>query len=191
MDSKPPILPLVLAVALALQGCAAAVVGAGAGAAKVATDRRTLGTQIDDSTLANRIATALARNEDIKNQSNVNVEVFNGTVLLVGQAPTESLKQQIENIASSINHINKLHNQIRISQPVAITTTTNDVWLASKVRTQLITDERINGLHVSVTVEDSEVFLMGLVSRQEADIAVDIARNINGVARVIKVFEIN
>lgn len=183
-------LGLILATCIGLQGCAAIVVGAGAGAAKVAHDRRTLGTQIDDATLSSRVSTALAQNTEIKDKANINVEVFNGIVLLVGQAPSETLKKQAEQIAGDIKPMRRLHNQIRIAQPVAISTSTNDVWLASKVRAQLIADERIDGLHINVRVEDSEVFLMGLVTNQEANMAVDIARNINGVARVVKAFEI-
>jgi osmotically-inducible protein OsmY len=65
----------------------------------------------------------------------------------------------------------------------------NDVWLASKIKTKLIADKRIDGLHIQIEVENGEVFLMGLVSEQESNIAVEITRNISGVKQVIKAFE--
>ncbi|MEC8224892.1 MAG: BON domain-containing protein, partial [Pseudomonadota bacterium] len=42
---------------------------------------------------------------------------------------------------------------------------------------------------IKVVTENGEVFLMGLVSDSEANLAVDVARNVSGVERVIKVFE--
>jgi len=172
-----------------LQGCAALLVGAGVGAASAAHDRRTLGTQLDDKTIASRISIALSENEAIEKQANINVHVFNGSVLLVGQAPNESLIRQAQQLAESINNVDKLHNQVRLATPISASTTTHDVWLASKIKANLIADKRVDGFHIHVAVENSEVFLMGLVSTQEADSAANSARNVEGVTQVIKAFE--
>ena len=172
-----------------LQGCAAVVVGAGVGAASVVHDRRTLGTQVDDKTMAGRVVAKLNENAEIKDNANINVHVYNSVALLYGQAPSETLKQQAYQAAAQVKHIKKIHNLVRLGTPIPTSSAANDIWLASKVRAQLLADERIDGLHISVTVEDSEVFLMGLVNNQEAETAVDIARNVNGVARVVKAFE--
>lgn len=189
MTTRFKIAALTLAASVLLQGCAAVVVGAGLGAASAAHDRRTLGTQLDDKTTAGKISVALSKNKNVSEFTNVNVHVFNGVALLVGQAPTQDLKNQAEKSASTVKNVRKFHNQIRIGSPIPATTSANDVWLASKVRANLLADKRVDGLHISVAVEDSEVFLMGIVNPQEADIAVDIARNVNGVARVVKAFD--
>ncbi|MDP5041039.1 MAG: BON domain-containing protein [Paraglaciecola sp.] len=180
---------LVLAVFISLQGCAALVVGAGVGAASAAHDRRTLGAQVDDKTSASRISVALSDVDALKNQTSITVQVFNGTALLVGQAPTNELIQLAQTTASSVNNIKKLHNQIRLGSPISTGDAAKDVWLASKVKTLLLADKRIDGLNIEIEVENGEVFLMGLVSQQEADIAVDITRNIDGVKQVVKAFE--
>ncbi|MFT6898701.1 MAG: osmotically-inducible protein OsmY [Paraglaciecola sp.] len=172
-----------------MQGCAALLVGAGVGAASAAHDRRTLGTQLDDKTIASRISIALSENEAIEKQANINVHVFNGSVLLVGQAPNESLIRQAQQLAESINNVEKLHNQVRLAKPISASTTTHDVWLASKIKAKLIADKRVDGFHIHVAVENSEVFLMGLVSTNEADSAANSARNVDGVTQVIKAFE--
>ncbi|MGO4890862.1 BON domain-containing protein [Flavobacterium sp. W21_SRS_FM6] len=180
---------LVLAVLISMQGCAALVVGAGVGAASAAHDRRTLGAQVDDKTSASRISVALSEVDALKNQTSITVQVFNGTALLVGQAPTNELIQLAQTTASSVNNIKKLHNQIRLGSPISTGDAAKDVWLASKVKTLLLADKRIDGLNIEIEVENGEVFLMGLVSQQEADIAVDITRNIDGVKQVVKAFE--
>jgi osmotically-inducible protein OsmY len=184
-------LPLILSATLLLQGCAGLIIGAGMGAVSVAHDRRTIGTQVDDTTTASRIAFAMSNDTAIKEQTNISVQVFNGTALLVGQAPTQVLIQQAENLVSSVKNIKKLHNQIRLGSPISASIVANDVWLASKVKTKLIADNRIDGLHIEIEVENAEVFLMGLVSEKESIIAVDITRNIKGVKQVIKAFEYN
>jgi osmotically-inducible protein OsmY len=180
---------LLLAVLISLQGCAALVVGAGVGAASAVHDRRTLGAQVDDKTAASRISVALSEVEALKNQTSITVQVFNGTALLVGQAPSNELIQLAQQTASSVKNIKKLHNQIRLGSPISTSDSAKDLWLSSKVKTQLIADKRIDGLNIEIEVENSEVFLMGLVSQEEANIAVDITRNIDGVKQVVKAFE--
>jgi osmotically-inducible protein OsmY len=189
LKSKKIYLTLVLSATLLLQGCAGLIIGAGVGAASVAHDRRTIGTQVDDTTAAGRISNALSKDLALQEQSSISVQVFNGTALLVGQAPTQALIQQAEKLASSVKNIKKLHNQIRLGAPIPASVVANDAWLASKVKTKLIADKRIDGLHIEIEVENGEVFLMGLVNEQESNIAVDITRNINGVKQVIKAFE--
>ena len=93
-------------------------------------------------------------------------------------------------VSSLANQIKKIHNQIRIGEAIGAGTQANDLWLASKVRTKIVADERVPALQVKVVVQDSEVFLMGRLTNLEATAAVDIARNITGVARVVRAFEI-
>lgn len=189
LKSNKLCLTLVLSSSLLLQGCAGLLIGAGVGAASVAHDRRTIGAQVDDTTLASRISTTIANDQTINQQAKIVVQVFNGTALLVGQAPTRELINQAETLASSVKHIKKLHNQVRLGAPIPPSVVANDTWIASKVKTKLIADKRIDGLHIEIEVENAEVFLMGLVTEQEANIAVDITRNIKGVKQVIKAFE--
>lgn len=174
--------------AVFLQGCAAVVVGAGVGAASAAHDRRTLGTQLDDKTAKARLSSAFGNNPALID-ANIDISVYNGVVLLAGQAPSEAIRAEISKTAQGVQNLKKIHNQMRISKPITASVAANDLWIESKVKSALVTDDRIDGLHIEVEVEDSEVFLMGLVNDSEASIAVDIARNVNGVARVVKAFE--
>ena len=150
LKSKRVYLPLLLSATLLLQGCAGLIIGAGLSAVSIANDRRTIGTQVDDTTAAGRISIALSSVTTIKEQTNISVQVFNGNALLVGQAPTQALLQQAEKLASSVKNIKKLHNQIRLGSPISASTVAHDVWLASKVKTNLIADKRIDGLHIEI-----------------------------------------
>lgn len=180
---------LIIASLFILQGCAAAIVAGTAGAVTAANDRRTIGSQIDDNNIEIKATLEIKGNDQLAKYSNISVISLNGAVLLLGQVPTEEMKSQAQELIKNIPAIKKIHNQIRISSNVGMTTKTFDTWLTSKVKTMLLTDDNISGTNIKVVTENSEVFLMGLVKQSEGSKAVDIARNISGVAKVIKVFE--
>lgn len=172
-----------------LQGCAAAAVVAITTGASMATDRRSVGNQIDDQSIELEAYNEIAKNEGLADNTNLNVISVNGAVLIIGQAPNTHLRDQAINILNKINGIAKIHDQIRVGNVTSITTRTNDVWLTSKVKTALFSSDEINGRNIKVITENAEVFLMGLVSKTEANAAIEITRNISGVNRVFKAFE--
>jgi osmotically-inducible protein OsmY len=179
----------VLAILLLLQGCAAAVVAGTAGAVSAANDRRTIGSQIDDNNIEIKATLALKKVPTLSDKANISVVSVNGTILLVGQVPSRDLLSQAEQAVRNSVSVKNIHNQLRIGTRIGITTQTHDTWLTSKVKTKLLTAETITGNNIKVVTENSEVFLMGLVSETEADMAVEIARHVNGVKRVVKAFE--
>jgi osmotically-inducible protein OsmY len=179
----------ILVTIVFLQGCvAAAVVTVGTGV-KVATDRRTVGHQIDDQTIVLNAYNKLNAHKDVNDNTNIQLISLNGKLLVVGQAPTEHLRDSIIKILSDINGVSEIYNQIRITNTTSVLTKSHDAWLTSKVKVALLADDRVDGTNIKVVTENGEVFLMGLVTPQEANIAVDIARNISGVNRVVKAFE--
>ena len=174
-----------------LQGCALLAVGAaGALTAKVANDRRTVGTQLDDQTAEGQVAYQWSKNESLKKSANLEIDVYNGVALVTGQAPSQVLIDEAIAAVETVEYIQKVHNQIRVGMPIEASAQAQDIWLASKVKTKLVADERIPSLQVKVIVQNGEVFLMGRVTNQEGTYAVDVARNINGVKRVVRAFEI-
>lgn len=173
-----------------LQGCAAAVVAGGATAVTSANDRRTLGAQIDDKNVVVKAIRVLSDDAATAQGSNINVTSYNGVLLLTGQTSSEAVRQKAQALVGNIDGVRDVQNQIRLGNNTAMTTRTRDSWISTKVKTQLLADEQVSGLNIKVVTENAEVFLMGLVSEQEAAKAVDIARHVDGVARVISAFEI-
>lgn len=180
-----------LTALLTQSGCTILAVGAaGTVAAVSANDRRTVGTQLDDTTTQGKIAFQLSQVDALKEFTNIQVNVYSGVALLTGQAPNDDLKQQAINATQKVDNITKIHNQIRIGSPIKASTQANDIWLRSKIIAQFVTDERVPTLNIEVIVENSEVFLMGYLAMAEANAAVDIARNVEGVTKVTRAFEI-
>ena len=88
-----------------------------------------------------------------------------------------------------VQGVRDVQNQIRVGNPISFTTKTRDSWITTRVKSLLAGDKQVSALNVRVFTENGEVFLMGLVSAAEADKAVEIARHVDGVSRVIKAFE--
>ncbi|MGL4716203.1 MAG: division/outer membrane stress-associated lipid-binding lipoprotein [Aeromonas sp.] len=188
MNKQPLIVGLMTAVLL-LQGCAAVVVGGAAGTAKASGDRRTLGAQWDDQTIELKAANLLADNKPMSAASKISVYSNNGRVLLVGQTPSEVYQLEAGKIVARIKGVRHVYNELRLAKPVSLTARSNDTWITSKVRTAMLGAKNFDSAKVKVVTENSEVFLIGLVTRQEGDQAVEIARHVDGVKRVIKAFE--
>jgi osmotically-inducible protein OsmY len=179
----------VLMLASALQGCAVATVVAITAGATMVADRRTFSKQIDDQSIEFIAHNELSKQKALVKNTNLHVISMNGTVLIVGQAPNTYLRDLAIKSIEDVEDIVVIHNQIRISSTTALTTQSNDIWLTSRVKTALLADSNVNAKDIKVVTENSEVFLLGLVTKTEADIVVEIARNINGVSRVFKAFE--
>jgi len=186
---KPMKLTAILILLTAIQGCAAVAVVAITTGASMATDRRSIGNQIDDQSIEVEAYNEITKSKSLNDNTNLHVSSVNGSVLIIGQAKNTLLKDKAVKIVSNISGVVKIHNQIRVGNLTSVTTQTNDVWLTSKVKTALFSSDEVNGNNIKVITENAEVFLMGMVSKKEADAAVNVTRNINGVNRVFKAFE--
>lgn len=172
-----------------LQGCAVATVVAVTAGATMIADRRTFSKQIDDQSIEFLAHNELAKLDGISDNTNLHVTSLNGLVLVTGQSTNQYLRDLAITTIQDVPNIVAIHNQIRISSITSVTTQSNDVWLTSKVKSAILAESDVDALDVKVVTENSEVFLLGLLTKEEADIVVEITRNINGVKRVFKAFE--
>lgn len=176
-------------LAASLAGCAPLVVGAGAvGTALLSSDRRSTGSQIDDEAIELRAATRLS--EAMGDQAHVNVSSYNRQVLLSGEVPSEALKRQAEQITSGVDNVHGIVNELAIMPPTTLPQRSNDVLITGKLRASLVDASDLQASAFRVITEHGVVYLMGRVTPYEADRATSIARQIGGVQRVVRVFEI-
>lgn len=183
------LLLIVISQAALLGGCAAAV-GAGAAAGAAALyDRRTTGTLIDDELIELKSLDALRRDRELWDQSHINVTSFNNIVLLTGETPSQPLRQRAAEAVSRLDKVRKVHNEIVVAAPSAMISRSSDTWITGKVKTLLFNAQKLDATRVKVVTENGIVYLMGLVTRSEADSATEVTRQVSGVQRVVKVFE--
>jgi osmotically-inducible protein OsmY len=185
-----PLATLVLALVLSClaSGCAPLVVGAAAvGGTAVALDRRPTDVQLLDE----RIEWAASKDigPKIGNQGHVNIASFNKQMLLTGETTTETLKEEVQKIAASVPDTRAIFNEIQVAPLASLVARSRDTYLTSSVKARFVGDQKFNPVHVKVVTEASVVYLMGLVTRKEADEATHIARHVSGVKRVVRLFE--
>ena len=180
----------ILGLILTLQGCIF-VAGAAAGAAAIAVayDHRTIKHTLDDTNIANKVSDKLSRVQELRQNSHFDVTVFNGVVLLTGQTPSRQARLQAGEIAKSTKNVYKVYNQISIQAPTSALTRTSDSWITTKIRTEMLGTRNLKSSSIKIITENGTVYLMGIVTKEQADIAVDIARKVSGVQKVIKIFE--
>jgi osmotically-inducible protein OsmY len=176
---------------LILHGCAAAVVGGAAATAMVAHDRRTTGTIVEDQSIELKVYDLLTKDERFKLQSSIHVTSYNMVALLTGQAANQSLINKAEQLASSIGRVRRVVNEIELGSASTLVENSRDVALTTEVKIRLgkIDIPDFDPLRVKVVTERGVVFLLGLITKKEADAVTDVVRHISGVRRVVRVFE--
>lgn len=181
------LLLVAVSLATALNGCVPVIAGGAAAGGLAAADRRTSGAYVDDEGIEWKTAGEI--NKVLRNKIHVNVTSFNRNVLLTGEAIDEETKKEAETIAKGISNVRHVTNELTIGLASTMSQRSQDALLTSKVKGQMFKENRFPPNYVKVITEGSTVYLMGMVTRQEAEDAVDIARSIEGVDKVVKVFE--
>ncbi len=174
----------------ALSACVPLVVGGGMVAGTlVAVDRRTAGTQVEDESIevkaANRIRDTLG------DKARINVTSYNRQVLLTGEVGNETDKQAMTRLAESVDNVRGVVNEVAVAPFTAtLSQRSADTFITGKVRASLMDAKDIQASAIKVTTENKVVYLMGIVTPREAKRAAEIARGVNDVTKVVRVFEV-
>lgn len=174
-----------------LSGCVPLVVagvGVGAGTgALMNEDRRSTGIFIEDQAIELKASRII--NEQLGRDVRINVTSFNRNVLLTGEAPDETMRNEAEKLAMTVENVRNVFNEISIAEKSALSSRTNDSLITSKVKGRFLSERKFQINYVKVVTENSNVYLLGLVTREEAESAAQIASTTAGVRKVVKVFE--
>ncbi len=180
---------LLLSLVLVLQGCAAAVVAGAATGAAVAHDRRTMGSIVDDEAVEVKASAAILADNQLKDQAHINVTSMNGIVLLSGEATSAEVRDRVLSQVRPIPSIRRIHNEIRIAPPSSFGNRSLDTWYTTKVKSRLLFTKDLDGSRVKVVTENTTVYLMGLVTQHEGEIAANSTAQVGGIGGVVKLFE--
>ncbi len=151
--------------------------------------KRTFGTYMDDERLETILAVNLKKTNPELANAHLNVEAYNGVVLLTGEVPSKELKQAAGEIARDVSAVRQVHNEILVRPNSTVFSRSNDAWLSTKVRTKLLANRNIESERVKIVVENRIVYLMGMLTRGEADLASEVAASVSGVDKVVRVIE--
>ena len=181
---------LALTLCLGISGCSSVI---NASREKPIDDdrgTRTFGSKIDDSLIETKVSVNIAKaSPDLDDNSHIVVTSFNGIVLLAGQTPRADLKQLAEQTAAAVQRVKKVHNELQVLPPSSFLARQNDTWLTSKIKTQMLADASIPGSRIKVVTENGIVYMLGLLTKQEAAQATSLVQGVSGVQKIVKLFE--
>jgi osmotically-inducible protein OsmY len=177
-------------VVTGLSSCvpAALVVGATAGGS-VIYDKRSMSTMIQDRDATQGAANLLSASPDLKQGTHISVAAFHHILLLVGQTSTEEQRDTANRLVSGLKYISRVYNQIQVRKPISLEQRTKDTWITTKIKTEMLAKPGLHSTEIKVVTEDGTVYLMGILTPQQAEMATDLARRVDGVREVVKVFE--
>ncbi|MCX7627221.1 MAG: BON domain-containing protein [Methylophilaceae bacterium] len=170
-----------------LSGCAPVVAGGAAAGGLMVADRRTSGAYVEDQGIELKAEKRIM--EQLGDKIHANVTSFNRNVLITGEAIDEATKKRAEEIVKSVENVRSVTNELIIAGASSLSSRSNDAYLTSKVKARMLAENKFPANVVKVVTENSVVYLMGMVTRKEAEDAVEIARGTEGVQKVVKVFE--
>lgn len=170
-----------------LQGCFPVVATGVASGAMMIADRRTSGIYVEDEGIEWKGANRLR--EHFGTLNHINVTSYNRNVLLTGEVQNENVRAEAERLVAGIENVRGIINELSIGAPSSMTARANDGLITSNVKARFVDGQHFAANHVKVVTEANVVFLMGLVTRTEADAASEIARTSQGVRKVVRVFE--
>ena len=180
---------LILSFISLLSACSTAMVATTAAGNTLNAQGRSFSTNTSDQMITYKIMSAIYKDPELYKSSRIVVVTFERNVLLVGQAPSEALKQKAEQIVHSIPKIRGTYNAISIGEPLNSYQQGNDGIITGNIKSRMFATTNLRGRNIKVITENGVVYLMGAVTKSEGRVAAEVARNSTGVKKVVKLFE--
>ena len=174
-----------------LIGCAPSTILAIPGAI---ADRRTTEVQIADNKIFLASWNPIQEiTENEKQKSHFNLVVYNGAIVIVGEVPTEEVKNKITEALSKIKKVKTVHNKMVVGQVCKIKQRAKDTITTSNVKSRLFlaVNNDLHPLHTKIMTENDVIYLLGIVNEKEANEAIKIAKSSKGVKLVVPLFELD
>ena len=171
-----------------LGACAPLMIAGVAGTAMVASDRRTSGAQLEDESIELRAQARIRDN--LGERVHVNVTSFNRQVLLTGEVTAEKDRQAVVQLVERIENVKAVVNELAVMPLSNLSERSNDLLIVAKVKASFIDSRDLFASAFKVVTERGTVYLMGRVTQREATSATQVTRNVSGVNKVVRLFEI-
>ena len=187
---KVIILSALLMSSTILSSCAPIVQGAAAvtTVATMSNDRRSIGEILDDKTLYMNLGNIISK-DLLLDDTHINFNVYNRSVLMTGETPTDDLKSYLEELVTiQAPKMNQLINEVAVMPTSSYLSRAKDGIISLQIEALFLDQEVFHPAHISVLTERKTVFLMGSVTKREAEHATNVASKAKNVKKVVKLF---
>lgn len=187
--SRTIFLSCTLYVAAFTSGCAEVINATTTKPIEMKANTRTLGAKLNDGEIETAAKVNIKKADPQLENAHINIDSFNGIVLLSGQVPSEELRNLVADTVYKLNPVREIHNELEVAAPTNFAERSHDSWISAKIKAQLLADSEVDSNRIHFTTEHQVVYLMGIVTRSEADYIVNKVSHTTDVQKVVKVFE--
>jgi len=187
--SRTTLLSLTLCTSLLVSGCAEVINATTNKPIEMKANERTMGAKLNDNEIETAAKVNIKKADPQLEHAHVNIDSFNGIVLLTGQVPSEELRNLVADTVYKLNPVREIHNELAVSEPTSFAARSQDAWISTKIKAQLVADSETQSRRIHFVTENQVVFLMGIVTHEEADRIVNMVSHTADVQKVVKVFE--
>lgn len=180
---------LIMSSSFLLGGCAEVINVTTSKPIEMKANTRTLGAKLNDSEIETAARVNIKKADPQLEHAHINIDSFNGIVLLTGQVPSDELRNLAADTVYKLNPVREIHNELVVAEPTDFAARSRDTWISTKIKTQLVADSETQSRRVHIITEMQAVYLMGMVTHAEADRIVNIVSHTSDVQKVVKVFE--
>lgn len=180
---------LTLCTSLLMSGCAEVINATTSKPIEMKANERTMGAKLNDNEIETASKVNIKKADPQLEHAHVSIDSFNGIVLLTGQVPSDELRNLVADTVYKLNPVREIHNELVVSEPTNFAARSQDAWISTKIKAQLLADSETESRRVHFITENQAVFLMGIVTHAEADRIVNMVSHTAYVQKVVKVFE--
>ena len=152
-------------------------------------NERTMGAKVNDQEIETVARVNIKKTDPQLEHAHINIDSFNGLVLLTGQVPSEELSNVVANTVYKLSPVREVHNELVVRNATDFADRSVDTWITTKIKSQLLADNKTESGRIRVVTEMKTVYLMGIVTHEEADHIADLVSHTRNVQKVVKVFE--
>ena len=180
-----------LITTLLLSSCSPVVQGATAVSAfaSVSNDRRTAGAIIDDKSLHMKLG-SIIRDDEMLENAHLKFMVYGKIAVVAGEVPNEEVKDYLaKQLKQNAPIMKQLINEAAVMPSISLFSRSKDNIITLQIETLFQNQEVFHPTHVKVMTERQIVYLMGSVTKREAEHATNQAAKAKNVAKVVKLFD--
>lgn len=181
-------IPLIMLISL-VSGCTTFLGAVKSDPIEVDPQDRTLGAWVDDQSIETTVSHNIDKTNADLGKAHVEVHSFNGVVLLTGEVPNAEARSMASEVAQKVPNVRIVHNELAIRGNTSFLSRTGDSYLHKRIKLRHYGQDALDGVNIDVVVQDDVAYLMGLVTREQGEIAAHTASLTRGVRQVVKVFE--
>ncbi len=173
-----------------VSGCGSLLASMDSNAIEDDPGERTMGQQIEDESIETKTMVNIRAADDAFDEAHLVIVSYNGYVLIAGQVASQALKEKATAVGREVRGVRRIYNELEVASPSSGMTRTSDTWITTKVKAWLLGYTDTPGMRIKVVTENGVVYLMGLATQEESERVANVAANISGVQRVVRLFEI-